>query len=187
MKVKVFIGVIGSGKDFHASKCDAVVAFADQLREDIWTMIGWSPKTDAEYQAFKKATFCTIGLNSTVNLNGHIQFTGRDILQRYGTEVRRNENPEHWAKSLQKTLRDMNMKNLDNPSFTVGVADCRFENEVKAMKELEDYGIRVEFVHVNFKSDRYNIDPSHVSEAMSIKCLEFCGDTNKFNQFIDEI
>lgn len=185
MKVKVFIGVMGSGKDFHASKCDAVVAFADQLREDIWTMIGWRPKTDAEYQAFKSTQF--ISSTSWTSMGNQPKFTGRDLMQRYGTEVRRNENPEHWAKSLQKTLRDLNMKNLDNPSFTVGVADCRFENEIKAIKELEDYGIRVEFVHVNFESDRYKVDPSHVSEAMSIKCLEFWGDTAKFNQFIDEV
>lgn len=37
MKVRIYIGVIGSGKDYRAqNECDLKLAFADGVREDVW-------------------------------------------------------------------------------------------------------------------------------------------------------
>ena len=40
MEIRVYIGVIGSGKDYTAEKeCNLNIAFADGLREDIWKLL----------------------------------------------------------------------------------------------------------------------------------------------------
>ena len=49
MKIKVFIGVIGSGKDYQCSKeCDKKMAFDDKIREDTWKLVNWIPKNEIE-------------------------------------------------------------------------------------------------------------------------------------------
>ena len=49
MKIRAYIGVIGAGKDYRCSKeCTHKVSFADELRKDVWKILGWEPKTDEE-------------------------------------------------------------------------------------------------------------------------------------------
>ena len=98
MKIKVYIGVIGSGKDFMAKKeTDVQLSFADALREEVWEMLGWKPKTPEEYEEFKSQKWKLPG-------DRLYYFTGRDILQRYGTDIRRKEDPDYWAKKLVDKL-----------------------------------------------------------------------------------
>ena len=103
MKLRVYIGVIGSGKDYKAQQeCDTVLNFADAVRKDIWKLIGWEPKTSEEYEIFKKTEF----FGNSLDLKGHnISFTGRDLLQRYGTDIRREEYPDYWANRLIEILK----------------------------------------------------------------------------------
>ncbi|WP_428743168.1 hypothetical protein [Tenacibaculum sp.] len=190
MKIKVYIGVIGSGKDYQAKRdCDVTMAFADQLREDVWTMIGWGPKTEAEYEAFKKAEFVPTTFLDNNYKSG--VFTGRDLLQRYGTEVRRKEKSSHWVDILIKKLW------MDVPTAsTVGITDCRFPNEVKGLiegvKKL-NWGsstlpvFELEFIHTNYKSDRYDTTSTHESERLAQHCLQFCGDNKAFQNYLKSL
>ena len=66
MKVKVYIGCIGSGKDFMAKKeTDIQLAFADALREDVWDILGWRPKTQEEYESLKSKSGNCLGIGYT--------------------------------------------------------------------------------------------------------------------------
>lgn len=170
MKINVYIGVVGSGKDYAAKRdCNTQLAFADQLREDVWTMLGWWPKTGTEYDAFKKKSF---------GLPGGTMFTGRDLLQRYGTEVRRKEKDSHWVDAL---LRQLEFR--VDLGKTVGITDCRFPNEVRGLiqfarqqnKELSDIGqpsfFKLNFIHCDYHSDRYDATQTHESERLAQEIL----------------
>ena len=168
MVIKVYIGVIGSGKDYRAKQeCDIQLAFADQLREDVWKMIGWKPKTPEEYEMFKSALFNPAYFE--LEFNGPV-FTGRDLLQKYGTEVRRAEDEKHWCDCLIRRLEVLSSTNNGN---SIGITDCRFYNEVSALIKFAKranklgYNIQLEFIHTDFKSDRYNSTAEHESEKLA--------------------
>lgn len=187
MKINVYIGVIGSGKDYRAKQdCDIQLAFADQLREDVWKMLGWKPKTQEEYETFKDTLFNTAYLE--LGFNGPI-FSGRELLQRYGAEVRRAEDTDHWCKRLIDKLAFLGSVGTK----TVGVTDCRFDNEVKRLikfKKDADYlgvDVQLEFIHTDFKSDRYNATSEHESEKLA---QQFAGKVfveGEFNKLIFEM
>ena len=177
-KIFVFIGVLGSGKDYLAREyirtAGAVkTAFADPLRADIWKMIGWKPSTDQEYDEFKSTVFSSpLG----------IAFTGRDLLARYGTEIRRAEDSHHWCK---QTVRKI--KRIFASSDSVVITDCRFGNEIEYLKYAADiYNTEIEFHFCNFKSDRYNDKSEHESEflAQSLLKLGFDHQDSGFNTYV---
>lgn len=160
-KITVFIGVQGSGKDFNGNLlCEhgaVQVSFADKLREDIWELIGWSPASPEEYDAFKKATFQATIADKLVS------FTGRGLLVKYATDIRRREDPDHWCKQLRGRIAHV----LEIAPAVV-VTDCRFMNEVRHLIQIsEEVGAEIEFVFCNFKSERYNPSFPHESEWMA--------------------
>lgn len=184
MKINVYIGCIGSGKDYRAKQdCDVQLAFADQLREDVWKMIGWKPKTQEEYEAFKNTDLISGTLNSRLD---RVEFTGRELLQRYGTEVRRAEDENHWGKRLIDKLALLGSVGTK----TVGISDCRFDNEVRRLIKFKkdadhlDIDIQLEFIHTDFKSERYNTTSEHESEKLA---QQFAGKVfaeGEFNKLI---
>ena len=191
MKINVYIGVIGSGKDYRAKQdCDMQLAFADQLREDVWKMIGWKPKTPEEYERFKKSVFIPADFVSWSLLGYKYPiFTGRDLLQRYGTEVRRAEDTDHWGKRLIDNLALLGSAGTE----TVGITDCRFDNEIRRLikfKKDADYlgiDVQLEFIHTDFKSDRYNATSEYESEKLA---QQFAGKVfaeREFNKLIFEM
>lgn len=165
LKIKAFIGVAGSGKDFYANKCDERLAFADGVRADVWKILGWAPKNPAEYEEFKVTKF---------NLPGGGECFGRTFLTNYGTDIRRAESVDYWADRLIDTLQTRLTDDI-----TIGISDCRFKNEVDALIDFAyEYGADVTFVHANFKSDRYDTSIEHESEHFAQKFAE--------NTFTDE-
>jgi hypothetical protein len=184
MKINVYIGVIGSGKDYRAKQdCDIQLAFADQLREDVWKIIGWKPKTQDEYEIFKNSTFYSNGFGEQPI------FTGRDLLQRYGTEVRRAEDNDHWCKRLTDNLALLGSAGTK----TVGVTDCRFDNEIRRLikfKKDADYlgiDVQLEFIHADFKSERYNATSEHESEKLAQQFVGKVFTEGEFNKLIFEM
>ena len=186
MIIKVYIGCIGSGKDFMAKKeTDIQLAFADALREEVWKMLGWKPKTPEEYEKFKTRKWMLPG-------DRLYYFTGRDILQRYGTDIRRKEDEDYWANKLIEKL--VHFKALDFPvnfgdksvnRSIIGITDCRFENEVRKLIEFSlKETVKVEFVHTNFKSERYDPKAVHESEKLAQQFIEFTGSQEEFNKLI---
>ena len=186
MVIKAYIGCIGSGKDFMAKKeTDIQLAFADALREEVWKMLGWKPKTPEEYEEFKTQKWKLPG-------NRLCYFSGRDILQKYGTDIRRKEDKDHWAKKLIERI--LYLRKYDMPIHvgdkrlsraTIGITDCRFENEVRKLIEFSlEETIKVEFIHTDFKSERYDPKAQHESEKFAQQFVGFNGSQEEFNKLI---
>jgi len=182
MIINAYIGVIGSGKDYEANKCDKQYGFADALLEDIWIMIGWKPKNKEEYEKFKNTLFQPVDFGALKNINPPPCFTGRDLLQRYGTQLRRKENDNHWVdKLLEKIFENI------GENKTIGITDCRFPNEVKGLIDfVEKYPIyELNFIHCDFKSNRYNDTNEHESEKMAQDILKECKkDSFEINNYL---
>ena len=180
MEIRVYIGVIGSGKNYTAEKeCDVRLSFADKLREDIWRLLNWEPDNEEEYNKFKEATFSSNDLKFFYS-------TGRIIMCRYADLVK-EENPNYFTDHLIKRLKE---KLLDSTCWddTIGITDCRFPEEVKALLQFEkDNFIRVTFVHCNFKSERYCNNSDHNSEKMAQQFAGLKFTQSEFNLKIREM
>ena len=188
MKINVYIGCIGSGKDYRAKQdCDIQLAFADQLREDVWKMIGWKPKTQEEYEAFKNAVFSASP--DALSFGVGPIFTGRNILERYGSLMKETHGENYWSNILIKKLELLTYPN----NYVIGISDCRFlvesNNLIKFAKRVNKLGhdIQLEFIHTDFKSDKYNATSEHESEKLA---QQFAGKVfaeGEFNKLIFEM
>lgn len=80
------------------------------------------------------------------------------ILQWYGTDVARKQDPNTWVKALDRRLSS------ENPSLAV-VTDVRFPNEAEYIKEKGGYLVQV--IRLNADGSQYldkGRDPNHPSE-----------------------
>lgn len=91
----------------------------------------------------------------------------RTLLQNYGTEVRRRDNPNYWTDKWISKVRDKE---------NVVVDDCRFLNEAEAIKNLG--GIIIRIIRPGFTGDSHqseteqnNISVEHTIIADSKKSL----------------
>lgn len=134
MKKNIIIGIagsIGSGKDtaadylvtFHGFKR---LSFASSLKDAVAAVFGWdrtllegSTKASRQWREEVDEWWAT-RLNIT-------HLTPRYILQQWGTDVlRSNFHDEIWVASLENRLR--------NTTEDVVITDCRFTNEITAIK-----------------------------------------------------
>lgn len=133
-------GFIGSGKDtaadylttFHGFKR---LSFASSLKDAVSAVFGWdremlegTTKSSREWRE-QRDDWWSNRLGKDI--------TPRWVLQYWGTEVCRNGfHPDIWVASVENQLR----KTTDN----IVITDCRFANEVKAIKNAGGTTIRVE-------------------------------------------
>lgn len=132
-------GLIGSGKDtiadylctFHGFKR---VSFAASLKDAVSAVFGWdrellegSTKASREWREQKDEWWSNrLGMD----------VTPRRILQYWGTEVLRNHfHTDIWVASVENKLR----QTKDN----IVITDCRFSNEVLAIKKSGGITMRV--------------------------------------------
>jgi hypothetical protein len=132
-------GFIGSGKDtvadylctFHGFKR---LSFAASLKDAVSAVFGWdrellegTTKTSREWREVKDEWWS--------NRLG-IEITPRYILQQWGTEVCRNGfHSDIWVASVENKLR--------NTKDNIVITDCRFINEVAAIKNAGGITMRV--------------------------------------------
>jgi hypothetical protein len=132
-------GLIGSGKDtvadylctFHGFKR---VSFAASLKDAVSAVFGWdrellegSTKSSREWREQKD-----IWWSERLNM----EITPRWVLQYWGTEVLRNNfHKDIWVASVENKLR----QSKDN----IVITDCRFANEVNAIKNAGGTTMRV--------------------------------------------
>lgn len=83
----------------------------------------------------------------------------RALLQWWGTEYRRSQDPDYWVKKLMKRIAE------ENPDVAL-IRDLRFPNEFEAIRGSAGYCVKV--VRVGFQSDV----PEHSSE----QALDFLPD-----------
>jgi len=144
-------GLIGAGKDtaadylvnFHQFRRDS---FANTLKDAVSAVFGWDREllegrtTSAREWREQVDPWWSQRL-------GMPQLTPRWILQHWGTEVGRNSfHTDIWIASLENKLR----KSSDN----IVISDCRFYNEVAAIK---NQGGRVIWIQRGITPHWYNI------------------------------
>lgn len=133
-------GLIGSGKDtiadylctFHGFKR---LSFAASLKDAVSSVFGWdrellegTTKSSREWRE-QKDLWWSERLNMEV--------TPRWVLQYWGTEVCRvGFHEDIWVASVENKLR--------NATDNIIITDCRFFNEVKAIKRVGGITCRVE-------------------------------------------
>lgn len=180
MNIQVFIGVIGSGKDHHASQLVETgdysrVDFKDALLDLASDIAGYDVRED--YVWFKSHV---VGLRRPNNplATGMLEsewkdittrhpglMTGRDFLTRLGTEGMRKRDEYYWVKQFTRsaTLILAEGKSVVN-------ADCRFFNEIQSIMDMKDVDGRMspaKFTFCNFKSTRYDANLNHASEKLA--------------------
>ena len=136
MKIKAYIGVIGSGKDYRCkNECTHKVSFADGVREDVWKILGWEPKTEKEYEAFKTTLFYLTGLRAVIGYSQDniLQVTGREILQNYGSLMKELHGEDYWAVRILPALEDLQSNSTE---IIIGITDCRYKPEIEALLEF---------------------------------------------------
>lgn len=132
-------GFIGSGKDtvadylctFHGFKR---VSFAASLKDAVSSVFGWdrellegSTKSSREWREQKDEWW-----SNRLSMN----ITPRWVLQYWGTDVLRNHfHTDIWVASVENKLR----QSKDN----IVITDCRFSNEVKAIKNVGGTTMRI--------------------------------------------
>lgn len=133
-------GFIGSGKDtiadylctFHGFKR---LSFAASLKDAVAAVFGWdreylegTTKSSRKWRE-KKDEWWSERLD--------MEITPRKVLQQWGTEVCRNGfHSDIWVASVENKLR----QSKDD----IVITDCRFTNEVKAIKDAGGITMRVE-------------------------------------------
>ena len=132
-------GFIGSGKDTIA---DYLVnlhhfrreSFANTLKDAVSAVFGWD-RTMLEGRTKQAREWREQQDNWWTNRLG-IVITPRWVLQNWGTEVCRNGfHDDIWIASLENKLR--------NSTDDVVISDCRFPNEIKAIKAAGGIVVRV--------------------------------------------
>lgn len=188
-------GKMGSGKDTIANPLvqelwpDGKIirmAYADALRDEINHAIDVM-RTDLPYRSkiertrrdldcnLNEATRLMELLNDPANddlsleAHQHVPVI-RTALQYWGTQVRRDRDPDYWVDKMETRIIDV----LDNdPNAVVVITDGRFPNEVDLIHRLNGVVVRLDIdrdVQVRRIQDRDGITPDpakldHVSET----------------------
>ncbi len=180
-RITAFIGVMGSGKDYKANELlqsdpsYVRVDFKDALLDMCSDLVGWDVRTDYDWfraapvgmRPPKDAMEKLLVLNRVEHL-GAASHTGRDVMQRLGTEVMRKRDPDHWVDEWEKKAKAA-LKYGRN----VVVADCRFWNEITAITNMSTSNA---FIFCDFYSERYNGENQHASEYLAQHFRQRYGD-----------
>lgn len=161
--VVILSGKMGSGKDTLAKKLERafndnnrtvhIIAYADALRDEldkIVKLIKQFKQPDKIARALsvsedevKKviAIFDTDYQFSEVNYSMKNRPTRyRELLQYWGTEVRRKQNDNYWVDKVKDKIH----KRLLYTDDIFIVTDARFVNEIAALKEFNPVSVRLE-------------------------------------------
>lgn len=165
--IYVYVGVMGSGKDFRAveqmktspSEKKIKIGFADAVREVAWKILGWEPITDSEYINFKNDSEITLKIHD----REIISLTGRLFLQRIGTDAVRSRYPRFWIDIAKQRIEELSKEGYD-----IFITDCRFDNELDMLKELDD----VQIMFCDYKSEYYGWCCEHESEEMAHRFIK---------------
>lgn len=146
-------GLMGSGKDTIADilrkeRYYVPVAFADPLRQEIMDAFGIPIEVLTDRATKEAATpqlalsrcrdfdfeACMINYNKTPLLDMTAPRSPRWILQHWGTEYRRAQDPHYWTKAMNRRL-----SHLSNQGQSIVVTDVRFMNEAHQIREHGGY------------------------------------------------
>lgn len=92
--------------------------------------------------------------------NGEKDENGRTLLQYVGTDVVRNQRPDYWVDFVIDVI-----KLFPNEWDTVIIPDCRFPNEIEALKNAGYQVTHVRIHRPNFDNGLTNEQKNHPSET----------------------
>lgn len=175
------IGCMGGGKDWNAARLVEKgylrVDFKDALLDMVSDLVGYDVRQ--EYDWFKEmpigyrrptsefAVHSFAGQAKIFMLPSGL-LTGRDLLQRLGTEVMRKRDPDYWVKAWWATV----VVRGGTSGRDCVAADVRFENEVRRIQSANNYGAATRFIFCDYRSKRYRNDVDHPSEWLAQALLE---------------
>lgn len=113
------------------------------------------------------ADFLKHFLQKYLNWNGQKDSNGRTLLQKWGTDVVRKNNPNTWVDMMISLLKGI-MTEYDY----IIIPDTRFPNEIERVKEI--------FETITVRIERPNFD-SGLSEEQKNHISEIALDKTKFN------
>jgi hypothetical protein len=134
-------GAIGSGKsaiaEHLAARGFAVVAFADALREEVLARL---PKTlEALHDVERTRDYygdCTAPDACIRRMLYETKpRTFRALLQEYGSDVRRADDPDYWVKRWAQSVSSIAAGRPVGECHVVA-PDCRFPNEARTVREM---------------------------------------------------
>ncbi len=164
VKINVYIGLYGSGKDFFAqeqsklNKNSTIISFAEPLREMVWKLIGYKPKTEQDYIDFKNSSICE-------------NHTGRSFLQVLGTDCIRAVDDNFWINATMKNIEKSVNEGIDE----IFITDCRFYNELGLFMNIDSDIYDVSYYYTNHKRKMYchkEYSMLHSSEKMAFELLK---------------
>lgn len=132
-------GLIGAGKDTVAHYLDSEKgfkreSFAGSLKDAVSHVFGWNRELLEGTTTYSREWREQRDEWWSNRLGRDI--TPRNVLQQWGTEVcRKNYHDNIWVASLENKLR--------NSKDNIVISDCRFPNEIKAIKDAGGTVIRV--------------------------------------------
>lgn len=138
MNIIGFSGKIGCGKTTMADMlCTHVpgskrLAFADALRLEVARFFGFKPEF-VRSPAFKDCHFRW----------GERLVTGRQVLQEWGTEIRRAAEPGYWVRQMHEALGALEAIGVP----LVVVDDVRFPDEAACVQQWDGFMIRINPYH----------------------------------------
>lgn len=155
INVWVYIGVIGSGKDYNAQKKQKetggkLYSFSEGVREFTFGFLGWKPKSKDEYEKFKQSNFRICLPDGCCNI-----IQGRKFLENVGSTLRKYTE-DFWA-NYATYMCEIDI--LNNNVKDLIFYDCRYLNEAEhilKLKEVFPY-MNITFIFTDYKSDRYEI------------------------------
>lgn len=158
-------GFIGSGKDtvadylvnFHGFRRES---FANSLKDAVSAIFGWDRTLlegrTAESRAWReqKDEWWSERLGMTI--------TPRFVLQNWGTEILRNQfHNDIWIASVENKLR--------NSKDNIVITDCRFPNEIKAIKAAGGTVVRTKRGNdPEWYQIAYNVNTGKVGEKLKL-------------------
>ena len=166
-KVIVFYGKKGSGKDTCYELTKDIIenetnltvnklSFAGKVKDIVWDVFGNEIK-DREriYGEIDKKEEPIEGWEIPENIDFPEKYwTGRRLLQWYGTDVCRNVYGNVWVDFLAKDLKN-------SKEDIICITDCRFKNEYDMLNSLSDFDVY--FIKI-IKETSDNSFSGHASE-----------------------
>lgn len=182
INIWVYIGVIGSGKDYNAKKKQeetggVISGFSEGVREFTFDFLGWHPSSIEMYEKFKYHNFIIDYPNySKVH-------DGRKFLENVGSKMRKYD-CDFWASVWKRKCIELIKSGIKD----IIISDCRYINEVNSILSLMDeFNIIPNFYFTNYKSERWELR-KHESEFFAQYLLELgCKDSENITEKIIKI
>ena len=176
--ITAHLGCIGGGKDHQTNLLVAQgsvrVDFKDSLLDLAADIAGYDIRAD--YDFFKRAivgvkrpdnqlmlAYALEDMKKLEQANPDVM-TGRRLLTRLGTEAMRKRDKDYWVHLYVQAAGKILANGMD-----VTTADCRFLNEVRAVRNLS---AEARFVFCDFRSERYDPLYAHESERLAQALLK---------------